>query len=135
VREPMGAGRHARNRAQRGARVVAAVGGVTTVAAGLWAFFAPRSFADFAKFPPYNQHLIHDIGAFEIGIGAALLLALVFRDGLLVALGGGAAAAVMHFISHVIDRDLGGRSLDPWLFGILAVVIGLAAFGRYRTEG
>jgi hypothetical protein len=37
---------------------------------------------------PCNQHLIHDAGAFQIGIGAALLLALVCPDALLVALTG-----------------------------------------------
>ncbi len=135
MREPMGAGRHAASRGQRAARTIAAAAGVTTTALGLWAFLAPRSFADFAKFPPYNQHLIHDLGAFLIGLGVTLLLALVFRDGLLVALGGATAAAVTHFVSHLIDRNLGGRSTDPWMYGILAVVIGYAAFARYRTEG
>jgi hypothetical protein len=39
---------------------------------GLWAVVAPRSFAGWISFPPYNEHLIHDPGAFQIGIGAAL---------------------------------------------------------------
>jgi hypothetical protein len=36
----------------------------------------PRSFfTALAAFEPYNQHFIQDIGAFQIGLGAVLLLA------------------------------------------------------------
>ena len=55
---------------------------------GFWAFSAPESFSRFIDYAPYNQHLIHDAGAFQIGIGAALLLALVCPDALLMALTG-----------------------------------------------
>jgi hypothetical protein len=41
---------------------------------GLWAFLDPPSFSGFVDFAPYNEHLIHDAGAFQIGIGAALLV-------------------------------------------------------------
>jgi hypothetical protein len=53
---------------------------------GLWAFLAPPSFSDFIDFAPYNQHLVHDAGAFKVGIGAAVLLALWWSDALVVAL-------------------------------------------------
>jgi hypothetical protein len=43
---------------------------------GVWAFLAPASFSQFIDYPPYNRHLIHDAGAFQLGIGTAVLLAL-----------------------------------------------------------
>ena len=53
---------------------VTLLAGILTVAAGAWALLAPRSFAEFVRFP-YRRHFIHDGGAFQIGIGATLLLA------------------------------------------------------------
>jgi hypothetical protein len=54
---------------------------------GAWAF---PGFVDYA---PYNRHLIHDAGAFQLGIGVSLLVALWWPDGLLVALTGFAVAS------------------------------------------
>ncbi|MGE5293059.1 MAG: hypothetical protein ACM3ML_38925 [Micromonosporaceae bacterium] len=36
---------------------------------GVWAFSAPESFSRFIDYAPYNRHLVHDAGAFQIGIG------------------------------------------------------------------
>ena len=30
---------------------------------GLWSLLLPRSFGAFIDFPPYNEHLLHDLGA------------------------------------------------------------------------
>jgi hypothetical protein len=114
----------------RAARLIALLGGLFFVGFGAWAFFDPRSFYEqIATWPPYNRHLFHDAGAFQLGIGAALLLALQWKDGLAVALGGGAVGAIMHAISHFIDQDLGGRETDPWFLSLVAavLVIGLVA--------
>jgi NO-binding membrane sensor protein with MHYT domain len=100
---------------------------------GIWAFAAPHSFYEtIATYPPYNRHLFHDIGAFTTGLGLAILAATRFRNALLVALIGNAAAAVMHAISHIIDRDLGGRSSDPWFLSAVAVAITIPAVLRLR---
>jgi hypothetical protein len=116
--------------------VITAVAGLFFVALGVWAFVSPSSFYDqIALFPPYNRHFLHDAGAFQIGLGATLLLALWSRDALLVALLGTGAGAAAHAVSHVIDRDLGGRSLDPVSLTVLAVVIVLAALLRWRPAG
>lgn len=96
---------------------------------GIWAFFWPTSFYDnIATFPPYNRHLFHDLGAFQLGVGAALLGALLWTDALFVALLGGAVGMVMHAISHFLDHGLGGRDSDAWVLGLvsLIVLIGLA---------
>jgi hypothetical protein len=56
---------------------------------GIWALLAPRSFNnDFpggghewvAPLGPYNEHLIRDVGAFELGLVAIALFALVRLD-------------------------------------------------------
>ena len=55
-------------------RVVAVVGGAGFVAVGVWAMLDPRSFFEAAaRFEPYNQHFLQDIGAFQVGLGIVLL--------------------------------------------------------------
>ncbi len=114
-------------------RLVAVAVGALIAFLGLWAFFSPQSFYEqLATFPPYNRHLFHDVGAFQIGIGAGLVLAVRGRDTLLLGLEIGAIAAVVHAISHFVDRNLGGRTTDPWALSLLAVVLVAAAVLRRR---
>lgn len=106
------------------ARGIALLGTVFYIGFGLWAFVDPRGFFDeLATFPPYNEHLIHDVGAFQVGLGTVLLLALLRWSALPAVLGGVALGSVFHVISHVIDRDQGGKDSDPWLLGLLAVIL------------
>jgi hypothetical protein len=72
---------------QPGVTAVVIIIGLFTLAFGIWAFFAPASFAEFVAFP-YNRHLLHDVGAFQIGIGATMLLALLWADSIMVVLAG-----------------------------------------------
>ena len=106
--------------------------GLVALAIGIWAFFAPASFAEFVAFP-YNRHLLHDVGAFEIGIGATMLLALLWADSIMVALAGYVVGSGFHVVSHIIDRHIGGNIYETLGLGLL-VVIGLA--GMYaRARG
>ncbi len=117
-------------------RVVALTIGVFMLGVGAWAFFAPESFfARLAAFEPYNEHFLRDIGAFQIGLGAVLLFAVVWADALLVALTGVASGFVFHFFSHLIDRAAGGRVTDVPTFGLLALVMILAAAWRAQDVG
>ena len=110
------------------ARYVAVAAGLFLVVFGVWAFFGPQSFFDrIATFKPYNKHLIHDIGAFQIGLGTTLLLALVWQSVLAVALGGVGIGSAFHAIAHWTDKDLGGRDSDPYSLTIVAVLILVAA--------
>ncbi len=60
---------------ERFAHVVAVGVGLVFVGAWMWAFVAPRSsFASAAAFEPYNAHIVRDLGAFQLGLGAVLLL-------------------------------------------------------------
>ncbi len=117
----------------RTVRAFAVAAGLLTLLLGLWCFIAPQSFYDqIATWPPYNTHLLHDIGAFQMGLGATLLAGVALKDGLLVGLTGGAVGSVMHAIAHIIDRGKGGRSTDPGALGLLALLIVAAAVLRYR---
>ncbi len=117
-------------------RAVALVGGVGFVALGVWAMVDPRSFFDaLATFEPYNRHFLQDIGAFQIGLGAVLLLAVVPGriDGLAVALLGVGVGAALHTVSHIVGRDLGGTpETDIPFFAVIAILL-LAGGGlRWR---
>jgi len=116
-------------------RAGVAVLGIISVGAGLWAMLAPHSFYDqAATFPPYIRHFIHDIGAFQIGLGGCLIAALAFSDALLVVLIGNALGAISHFAGHVADRSIGGRSSDPYTFAALAILLVVLAVARWRTS-
>lgn len=120
----------------RFAGIAAVIGGISLVGFGLLAVFAPRTFYDtVAAWPPYNHHFVHDIGAFQIGLGAVLLLALRFRDALFVALAGTGLGAAIHALVHVIDRDLGGKATDPIVMALLAALLLAGAATRWRETG
>jgi hypothetical protein len=113
--------------------ITAAIG-VLTLAIGGWALLAPRSFYEqIALFDPYNEHFLHDVGAFQIGLGAALLLALWVPDGLQVALGGYAVGGVAHTVAHAIDADLGGRTADVPSIAALTLLAVAAYALRWRA--
>jgi hypothetical protein len=107
-------------------RVVGVLGGASFLASGLWAMLGPESFFEtVATFEPYNQHFIQDIGAFQIGLGAVLLLAATTRaDALAVGLVGVGIGSVAHTVSHVIGRDLGGTpELDIPLTALTSLLL------------
>jgi len=104
------------------------------VAAGVWALAAPHSFADFANFPA-NTHFLHDAGAFQLGIGATLLLALAWRDAPALALAGFLASNTVHAVNHAVDLNIGGHDRDPWSLAALSLVTGIALVVRLRQLG
>ncbi|MFD3716207.1 hypothetical protein [Streptomyces sp. NPDC058677] len=78
---------------------------------GAWALFAPRFFYDgfplpalawVTKFPPYNEHLVRDLGALSLGLTTVLLMAAVSPERRLVraAAFGCLAFTVPHLIFH-----------------------------------
>jgi hypothetical protein len=120
-------------------RSVVLVCAASMLGVGLWALMAPRSFAGWISFPPYNEHLIHDAGAFQIGIGAALLLSLLLSDALTVALGGFLVGGTVHVFNHAVDSHLGGHASDPWWLAaqvlLAAAALGVHLRGRSRRAG
>jgi hypothetical protein len=106
------------------------VGALLFALGGVWALVAPHSFFQtIAPYPPYSRHLFHDVGAFQLGIAAALGAGLAGRPGLAVGLWGGAVGASAHALSHWLDADLGGHASDPVSITAVAVVlvVGLTA--------
>jgi hypothetical protein len=116
-------------------RVVAIVGGGGFVALGAWAMVDPHSFFEsIATFEPYNQHFVQDIGAFQIGLGAVLLLAALVgaADSLAVALVGVGIGAALHAVSHIVGHDLGGvPERDIPTFVALAIALLVAGGLRW----
>lgn len=115
-------------------RAVLLLGGGWFVAFGLWAFLSPAAFFDaLAPFDPFNAHFLRDIGAFQVGLGAVLLLAA--RQGAAAAalLGVGTGAA-FHAVGHVLDRDLGGTpASDIPVFTLVALVLLWAGWRATRS--
>ena len=103
------------------------------VVTGLWPIVSPDSFFDaLVAFPPYNAHLMRDIGVFTLGPAGALLAALRFKDTLLVALIGASTAAIAHVVSHVVDSDKGGNPTDIPLLVVLAAILVAGTAVRMR---
>ena len=101
------------------------VGGVMLIF-GIWSLLLPRSFDALIDFPPYNQHLLHDVGAFQIGIGVSVLISLMWSDSIGVALTAFIVAGTIHSINHAFDRHLGGHSFDQWGLAGLVLLAGAA---------
>jgi Pyridoxamine 5'-phosphate oxidase len=113
---------------------VTLLAGVFMVATGAWALLAPGSFADATGFA-HHTHFVHDAGAFQLGIGVILLLAVAWRDGLVLVLAGLLVANTIHTINHAVDLDLGGHGWDPWGLAALSLVTAVALVVRLRQLG
>lgn len=116
----------------RAAQTAALLVGVYYVVFGLWALVLPGPFYNtVASFNPFNVHFLHDAGAFQIGLGLALVLVVAMQDGLAaVALAVG-TASILHAVSHVVDLSLGGHPITdiPALL-VIALVLGFVAAAR-----
>ncbi|SNS59380.1 PPOX class probable F420-dependent enzyme, Rv2061 family [Asanoa hainanensis] len=107
---------------------------LVTLAAGFWCLVAPADFAALVDFPP-SRHFVHDAGAFQLGLGAGLLLAVVWADGFTVALGAYLVGGVAHTAAHIADRDVGGSTGQTTLIAVAAAVAALALVERWRQLG
>ena len=118
-------------------RAVAILAGISFVALGAWAMVDPASFfSSIAMFEPYNKHFVQDIGAFQIGFGAVLLLGVAASrvDGLVVALLGVGIGSAFHFLSHLVGGEHGGvPERDIPLFGVAALVLLAAGVWRWNA--
>ncbi len=95
-----------------------ALGYLALIAAqlGAWALLAPQSFYD--DFPglgrtwvsvdgPFNEHLIRDVGALNLALGALLIAAAVrlSRDLVVVAATASLVWTVPHLLYHIVNTD------------------------------
>jgi PPOX class probable F420-dependent enzyme len=112
-------------------RAILALLGVLTVAVGAWALVSPQEFSEVVNFPPH-RHFVHDAGAFQLGIGATLLLAMIWADALMVAVAGYAVGGIAHTVSHVIDHDMGGSPTQTVAIGVLTALALVALVARWQ---
>lgn len=82
---------------------------------GIWATFAPRSFYD--EFPgtsnwvaplgPYDEHLVRDVGAFELGLTVVAVFAIVTLERRLVqaALAAFLVSGIPHLVFHLSNTE------------------------------
>jgi uncharacterized membrane protein len=116
------------------ARALAAIIGVFYAFTGMWSFFFPAGFySSVANFTPYNIHLLHDVGAFQVGLGYVLLAAAMMGRGLVPALIGVLAASLLHLAAHVLDIRLGGHpTTDLPALTAICVVLAVALYLELR---
>lgn len=84
-----------------------------TLITGLWAIFAPASwYSDYghgvappSAFGHYNEHFVQDLGSGYLGIGAVLLMAVLWprREAVQIALVGFLVFSVPHFVVHLVE--------------------------------
>lgn len=120
----------------RAARLIGAAIGVFYLATGGWALLAPMSFFDaVATFAPLNIHLLHDAGAFQIGLGLALTVSVALRAPLRVPLIAVLGASVLHLLAHVEDIRLGGHpTTDLPVLALICVALGAALLIDLRSS-
>jgi PPOX class probable F420-dependent enzyme len=112
-------------------RAIGALLGGLAVVVGVWALVSPEGFSEAVNFPPH-RHFVHDVGAFQLGIGMTLLLAMIWADAFMVAVAGYAVGGVAHTLSHVVDHDLGGSSLQTVVIGLLTALALVALVARWQ---
>ncbi len=112
------------------ARIIAGVVGLFYVVTGAWSFLLPANFySAVASFSPYNLHLLHDAGAFQIGLGAVLVTAVLSGKGLVAALSGVLAGSLLHLAAHLLDIRLGGHPMtDLPVLTLIVVALALALY-------
>ncbi|PXY22905.1 PPOX class F420-dependent enzyme [Prauserella muralis] len=119
---------------QAAVTAITALAGLATVVAGVWALADTGSFAAFAGFDEH-VHFLHDIGAFQLGLGAGLLLGLIWSDALATVLAAFLVGNTVHVVNHVVDLDHGGSLYQPWALGVLSVLVAVALGLRLRLLG
>lgn len=122
------------------ATAVALVTGAGTAVAGWWSLTAPRSFADAVGFPGSTAngdglHFLHDVGAFQLGLAVALLLACLWYDALATALAAFVVAGGIHTVNHAVDLDHGGEGWHIAVLGAVTLAAALALGVRLRGLG
>ncbi len=117
-------------------RAVGALIGAFYLVTGAWAFLAPMSFfSTVATFAPLNIHLLHDAGAFQVGLGLALTVPVALRTPLRAPLIAVLGASVLHVLAHVEDIRLGGHpTTDLPVLILICVALAVALVVDMRAN-
>src|SRR5919198_1417977 len=90
-------------------RVGLAIIAIGYLPVGLWATFAPRSFYDdfpglgrhwISHDPPYNQHLVTDVGGLNLALAAIAIIAFIALTPILVR--ATAVGALLYMVPHAL---------------------------------
>lgn len=125
---PTATERHESGRA--GVSALTAFSGLFTLLAGICALAWPAGLTEV----PFSRAA----GAFQVGLGVGLLLALVWRDGLATVLAAFLVANTAHAYTEAAGPhvgDVGGRHVFAWSLGALSVLVALALWVRARQLG
>ena len=91
---------------ERTMRVVVAALAVFHVGEGLWMEFSPDSFFDvIGQYGLENTHYVGDVGAFVLGYGIALMIAVARPSWRTPLLAVGALWYAFHALNHLFDID------------------------------
>lgn len=127
-------------------RLAFAVYGLTEVGWGAWAYLAPRHFFDtfpgFGRmwtgaYPPFNGHLVSDLGATFLTLGVLLVIAAVLDDPRVsaVVVAGEVLFAALHLLFHATHRGQMGADYPTSLVSLaLGVVIPPLLLLAYRRR-
>jgi hypothetical protein len=120
------------------ARAVLALVGVIQAEVGVWGELAPRSF--YTSFPgfghhwvapmgPYDEHLVRDYAACELGFALLLVCAAVWFSRPVVLIAGAAflAATLPHFIYHLTTTAMLPAGDDVASLGSFVLELALVA--------
>jgi peptidoglycan/LPS O-acetylase OafA/YrhL len=102
--------------------------GVATLLTPAWFF------QNIGTFAPYNRHYEGDLGAFQLGLGVALLLAARRPERQRLLIGATALGNLVHALNHTYDALIIHAPLSYWLrdtapLYLFAVAIALLATG------
>lgn len=127
-----------RRRAERRVRAGLWFLALSALVPGIWALFFPRAFfEDFPGFgfawvsllPPYNQHLVTDVGGFYLAFGVMFVICAVKMDRRLssVVIAGWLAFSLPHLIFHLTHLSELGSNDKLWQSLLLALLVILPA--------
>jgi hypothetical protein len=118
----------------------------STASVGLPALLAPRSFYDDFPWlahwvdllPPYNQHLITDVGGLYVAFTIVFVWAAVrpVRELVMAACAGWTVAALAHFVFHATHLDgfsTGDAVAELVSLGLVLLLPGIAVVGVMRV--
>lgn len=97
----------------RRVRIGVALLATPSLITGLWAILAPASwYSDYghgvappSAFGDYNEHFVQDLGSGYLGIGAVLVMAVLWprRESVQIALVGFLVFNIPHFVIHLVE--------------------------------
>ena len=120
---------------RRFAKVAIGIGAVFYLLPGLWAVLGGQNFAEKTEHAP-TVHVIHDMGAFMVGLGVWAIATLIFSDRFVAALTSLAVASATSAYVHFEDlhAHMGHiRPSEPWILAVVTL-IQVAALIFYRRD-